>query len=155
MRLVIQRVSQAGVTVEENGQTEELGRITQGLLVMVGIAPNDTAADMDWLINKLLTLKLFEDAAGRLKQSVTDVQGALLVVSQFTLYGDVRKGTVPSWSQAAPPKAAEPLYAEFMRRLRAATALTVQEGRFQAHMMVQLVNDGPVTLIVNSPPKQL
>lgn len=163
MRLVIQRVSNASVSVHDgtadnsasdattHGAEETLGSIHHGYVVLVGVAPNDTATDMDWLINKLLTLKLFEDEAGRLKKSIEDIGGELLVVSQFTLYGDVRKGTVPSWSAAAPPDVAEKLYAEFVERLKTATTLTVEQGRFQAHMMVQLVNDGPLTMIVDSP----
>ncbi len=147
MRLVVQRVSKASVSVDE----EVIGKINGGLLVFVGIAPNDTQKDIDWLINKILKLRLFEDEEGRLKQSITDIQGELLVVSQFTLYADVRKGTAPSWSNAASPDKAAELYADFIENLKKTTELVVKSGKFQAHMIVDLVNDGPMTMIIDSP----
>lgn len=147
MRLVIQRVSSASVTIDQ----QTISSIKSGLLVLVGIASQDTQADMQWLINKLLTLKVFEDDSSRLKLSVVDIQGELLVVSQFTLYGDVRKGTTPSWSNAAPPQIAEPLYDQFITLLKRSTSLNVDTGKFGATMQVDLVNDGPLTLIIDSP----
>lgn len=148
MRLVVQRTSQAGVTVEG----EVIGKTTDaGLLLLVGVAPDDDQNDIDWLVNKVLTLKLFEDDEGRLKRSIEDVKGQFLVVSQFTLYADVRKGTVPSWSDAAKPEVAEKLYGAFVRTLGEKTDLLVETGQFQAHMNVALINDGPLTIIIDSP----
>ena len=144
MKAVIQRVTRAAVRVD--GQT--IGAIERGLLVLLGIGKLDTPATADWLIKKLLTLRIFPDADGKMNRSVTDIAGGLLIVSQFTLYGVLEKGTRPSFSDAMPPAAAESLYRDFMTRLRAATNLSVAEGRFAATMEVELVNDGPVTIIV-------
>lgn len=144
MRIVIQRVSRAAVRVE--GQT--VGEIGRGLLVLLGIGKTDTPATSDWIIEKLLKLRIFPDDAGKMNLSVTDVGGGVLVVSQFTLYGELEKGTRPSFSDAMPPAEAERFYREFMTKLRAATALPVAEGRFAAMMDVELVNDGPVTIIL-------
>ena len=144
MKAVIQRVTRA--TVRVDGQT--VGAIERGLLVLLGIGKTDTPATADWLINKLLTLRIFPDDAGKMNRSVTDITGGLLIVSQFTLYGVLEKGTRPSFSDAMPPADAEILYNDFMARLRAATNLSVATGRFAAMMAVELVNDGPVTIIV-------
>ena len=145
MRAVIQRVSRAAVRV--NGETT--GEIGQGLLVLLGIGKTDTPATTDWMIGKLLTLRIFADEAGKMNRSVTDTGGSILVVSQFTLYGELEKGTRPSFSGAMPPAEALRFYNDFMTRLRAATTLPVAEGRFAARMDVELVNDGPVTIILD------
>jgi D-tyrosyl-tRNA(Tyr) deacylase len=141
MRAVVQRVSRAKVTV--NDQT--VGQIGPGLLVLLGVKQGDTPEQADKLARKLLALRIFEDDDGRMNRSVTDVGGEVLCVSQFTLYGDARKGNRPSFVDAAPPEEAEPLY----ERVRAALN-DAQGGRFGAHMDVELVNDGPVTLVVEN-----
>lgn len=146
MRIVLQRVTQASVKVNQN----IIGQIQHGLVLLLGIASNDTQQDIDWLLNKILSLKVFEDEAGKLKKSVQDVQGSLLIVSQFTLYGDVRKGTTPSWSGAATPAEAEKVYNQFIDTART-RGIYIATGQFQAHMVVSLVNDGPLTLIIDSP----
>jgi D-aminoacyl-tRNA deacylase len=140
VRALVQRVSEASVTVEGT----EVARIGPGLLVLVGIRRGDTEADADRLAAKLLALRIFEDEAGRMNLSVGDSGGEVLCVSQFTLYGDTRKGNRPSFVDAAAPEEAEPLY----ERLRA--ALNAQGGVFGAHMAVALVNDGPVTVLVET-----
>jgi D-tyrosyl-tRNA(Tyr) deacylase len=147
MRTVIQRVSRAAVRVD--GRT--VGEIGRGLLVLLGIGKTDTPAAADWMIEKLLKLRIFPDDAGKMNRSVTDIAGGLLIVSQFTLYGELTKGTRPSFSDAMPPAEAEKFYREFMAKLRAATNLPVAEGQFAAMMAVELVNDGPVTIILESP----
>ncbi len=146
MRIVVQRVSRAAVRVE--GQT--VGDIGPGLLVLLGIGKQDTDADADYIIGKILSLRVFHDDEGKMNRSVTDMGGDVLVVSQFTLYGDVRKGTRPSFSDAMPPAGAEAFYHRFMEKLRGATPLKVAEGRFAAMMDVDLVNDGPVTILLDS-----
>ena len=138
MRALVQRVSEASVTVDG----EEIARIGRGLLVLLGVRGEDGADEADRLAGKLERLRVFEDDEGRMNLSVRDVDGELLVVSQFTLYGDARKGNRPSFVDAAPPEVAEPLY----ERLRA--ALGARGGRFGARMEVALVNDGPVTLLL-------
>jgi D-tyrosyl-tRNA(Tyr) deacylase len=127
---------------------EVVGRIDRGLLVLLGVAPTDTAADARWLADKVVGLRIFEDAAGKMNLGLTDVGGAVLVVSQFTLYGDCRKGRRPSFIDAAPPDIAIPLYEAFVHALRAQGVPTAT-GHFGAMMQVELVNDGPVTLIVD------
>ena len=148
MRAVVQRVARAAVRVE--GRT--VGEIGCGLLVLLGIGRGDAAAEIEWMVNKLLGLRIFSDAADKMNRSVSDIGGALLVVSQFTLYGDARKGTRPSFSGAMPPAEAQARYAQFLTRLRAATALPVATGTFAARMAVEQINDGPVTVILESPP---
>jgi len=145
MRACVQRVSQASVTVE--GQ--EVGSIGQGLLVLLGVSRNDTDGDARQLADKICGLRIFEDDENKMNRSLEDIGGAVLVVSQFTLFGDCRKGRRPSFTQAAPPELAEQLYETFVaavgvRNIRVAT------GRFRAHMDVALVNDGPVTLLLDS-----
>ena len=144
MKTVIQRVSRAAVRVD--GQT--VGEINPGLLVLLGIGKTDTPASSDWMIEKLLKLRIFADEAGKMNRSVSDIGGGILIVSQFTLYGELDKGTRPSFSDAMPPVEAEKFYREFMTKLRAATSLPVAEGRFAAMMDVELVNDGPVTIVL-------
>lgn len=145
MRAVVQRVSRAQVTV--NG--EVTGRIASGLLVLLGVAPTDTESDADYLADKIAGLRIFEDDAGKMNLAATDVKGHLLVVSQFTLYGDVRRGRRPSFDTAAPPQHARRLYEYFVERIRAA-GLVCETGRFQEMMQVELVNDGPVTILLDS-----
>jgi D-aminoacyl-tRNA deacylase len=144
MKAVIQRVSRAAVRIK--GQP--VGEISRGLLVLLGIGKTDTSAASDWMIDKLLKLRIFPDDAGKMNRSVTDIAGGILIVSQFTLYGDLEKGTRPSFSSAMPPAEAEQFYRDFMAKLRAATTLPVAEGRFAAMMDVELVNDGPVTIVL-------
>jgi len=145
MRAVIQRVSQASVVVDG----EAVGRIDRGLLVLVGVSTTDGPADADWLADRLVGLRIFENDAGRFDASVVDVGGAILVVSQFTLYGDTRKGRRPSFTAAAPGPQAEPLYERVVAAI-AARGVPVGTGRFGARMQVQLVNDGPVTILLDS-----
>jgi len=145
MRAVIQRVSRAKVTV--NGDTT--GEIGKGLLVLLGVATGDTDADADYLAEKIVGLRIFEDQNGKMNLSVADTAGALLVVSQFTLYGDVRRGKRPSFDAAAPPQQARQLYEYFVEKIRSA-GLTCETGRFQEMMQVELVNEGPVTILLDS-----
>jgi len=141
MRAVIQRVSRASVTVD--GQV--VGAIGRGFLVLLGVTHNDGRSEADWLARKIAGLRIFEDKAGKMNLGLTDVGGAVLVVSQFTLYGDARKGRRPDFLQAARPEVAEPLIEYFVAQLRG-LGLTVATGRFRAMMDVELVNEGPVTL---------
>lgn len=145
MRAVIQRVTRASVTVEE----EVTGLIQHGLLVLLGVAENDTDADLEWLVNKVVGLRVFEDDEGKMNLAIDEVGGAMLVVSQFTLLGDCRKGRRPSFVAAARPEQANELYERFCERVRQ-LGIEVQTGRFQQHMDVELVNDGPVTLLLDS-----
>lgn len=145
MRAVVQRVSQAQVTV--NG--EVTGKIGRGLLVLLGVAATDTEADADYLAEKIAGLRIFEDEAGKMNLAAGDIGGGVLVVSQFTLYGDVRRGKRPSFDAAARPETARGLYEHFVERIRAA-GLPCETGRFQEMMQVELVNDGPVTILLDS-----
>ncbi len=144
MRIVVQRVSEARVTVAD----DVVGAIGPGLLLLVAVGPADTAASVAALAAKVARLRIFPDDAGKMNRSALASGAAILVVSQFTLYGDLRKGTRPSFAGAAPPEVAAPLIAQCAATLRA-LGLTVAEGRFGAHMQVALVNDGPVTLILD------
>ena len=145
MRAVVQRVSRAKVTVGD----EVTGEIRRGLLVLLGIAGKDSAHDADYLVEKIANLRIFEDGEGKMNSSLSDVKGGMLVVSQFTLYGDTRKGRRPSFIDAAPPERANRLYEYFLEKARQSIR-DVQTGRFQAMMDVELVNDGPVTIILDS-----
>jgi D-tyrosyl-tRNA(Tyr) deacylase len=145
MRAVVQRVTSAAVTVE--GRT--VGSIGHGLLVFVGVEKHDTPADAEYIAGKVSALRVFEDEARHMNRSVHDVGGAVLVVSQFTLAADCRKGRRPSFDDAAAPAVAKPLYEEVVSMLKAG-GLTVATGEFQATMQVSLVNDGPVTLLLDS-----
>ena len=145
MRAVIQRVREASVDVDG----ERVGHIDRGLLVFIGVSVNDGPRQADWMADKLLGLRVFENAEGKFDASVTDVGGGVLVVSQFTLYGDTRKGRRPSFTAAAPGPQAEPLYERVVAAI-ANRGVPVSAGRFGAHMAVSLVNDGPVTLLVDS-----
>jgi D-aminoacyl-tRNA deacylase len=144
MRAVIQRVSRASVTIAG----EITGQIGQGLLVLLGVAATDSDADADYLVEKIAGLRIFGDAEGKMNRSATDIQAAILVVSQFTLYGDVRRGRRPSFDAAAPPDKARQLYEYFVSKIRA--GLNCQTGRFQEMMQVELVNEGPVTILLDS-----
>ncbi len=146
MRAVLQRVSRARVTVG----TEVTGEIAAGWLVLLGIAPGDSRRQVDWLADKVVNLRAFRDEAGKMNRSVQDIGGAVLVVSQFTLYGDCQKGRRPGFTAAAPPAVAEPLYQQFVDALRL-LGVPVATGRFGADMEVELVNDGPVTFVIDSP----
>ena len=145
MRAVIQRVSRAKVTV--NG--EITGEIGTGLLVLLGVGSADTRADADYVADKTMGLRVFEDSGGKMNLAVSDVGGALLVVSQFTLYGDVRRGKRPSFDAAASPQQARELYEYFVEKIRGA-GLRCETGRFQEMMQVELVNEGPVTIMLDS-----
>jgi D-tyrosyl-tRNA(Tyr) deacylase len=146
MRAVVQRVSRAGVSID--GET--VGAVGRGLLVLLGVAPADTEAEARWLADKVVGLRIFPDDEGKMNRDVTEAGGGVLVVSQFTLYGDARKGRRPSFIGAAPPGLAEPLYEAFVAAIRAQGVLAAT-GRFGATMQVELVNDGPVTLLVDTP----
>ena len=146
MRAVVQRVNGAQVTVGE----EVTGRIERGLLILIAFHQSDSEANIPWMAEKLVNLRIFEDDAGKMNRSLIDVEGSLLVVSQFTLYGDCSKGRRPSFIDSARPEVAEPLYLKFIEYLKR-FALTVATGRFGADMQVKLINDGPVTLIIDSP----
>ncbi|HLJ44953.1 MAG TPA: D-aminoacyl-tRNA deacylase [Bryobacteraceae bacterium] len=145
MRIVLQRVKKAQVEVSG----EVVGSIRAGLLVLLGVSKTDSEAEADFLADKIVNLRIIADEAGKMNRSVLDAGGAVLVVSQFTLYGDCRKGRRPSFDDAAPPEKARELYEYFVGRVRA-IGLHVETGVFQAHMEVSLINDGPVTLIVES-----
>lgn len=145
MRACIQRVSEARVTVDGT----VAGEIGRGLLVLLGVGRDDSAAEVEWLAEKVVNLRIFEDNEGKMNRSLLDAGGAMLVVSQFTLFGDCRKGRRPSFTDAAPPELAEQLYDEFVARTRS-LGVEVATGVFRAHMNVALVNDGPVTLWIDT-----
>ena len=143
MRAVVQRVSQASVSVEG----EVVGAIGQGVVVLVGITHGDTEAQAEWLARKVAGLRIFEDSEGKMNAGLLDVDGAALVISQFTLYADARKGRRPSFTNAAPPEVAKPLVQHFAQALRD-HGVPVETGVFGAYMMVEIHNDGPVTILL-------
>ena len=145
MRAVIQRVQRASVTIEDRIH----GAISQGMVVLLGIGASDTQIDMHWLVEKIVHLRIFDDREGKMNRSLADIGGEMLIISQFTLYGDCRKGRRPGFSAAAPPAMAEPLYTEFIAEVRA-QGIRVATGTFAADMAVSLINDGPVTLTIDS-----
>ncbi len=145
MRAVVQRVSRASVTIDGT-VTAAIG---PGLVVLLGIRVSDSEADARWLVDKVLGLRIFEDSEGKMNISLADTDGEVLIISQFTLYGDCRKGRRPGFSYAAPPAIAEPLYDRFVELARK-SGVGVATGVFQAAMQIELVNDGPVTLLVDS-----
>ena len=147
MRALIQRVSMSRVRVDDI----TVGEIKQGLLVLLGVAPDDTIADRDWLLRKILKLRIFADEEGRMNRSVTDIEGGLLVISQFTLFADASQGNRPSFMSF--PKLAESAYNDFLQQLRQNHSGSVATGRFVADMHVELINDGPVTLLLDSKQK--
>jgi D-aminoacyl-tRNA deacylase len=145
MRAVVQRVTRAKVTVDG----EIVGEIGNGLVVLLGVAIADTPRDADYLSEKIVALRICDDAESKMNLSVAETNGGLLVVSQFTLYGDVRRGLRPSWSDAAPPEIAEPLYELFVQNVRRQLT-NVATGSFRRMMQLELVNDGPVTILIDS-----
>ena len=145
MRAVVQRVTHAKVTVDD----KLIGEIGKGLVVLLGIARDDSKLDAAYLAEKICALRIFDDDEGKMNLSVKDAHGGVLIVSQFTLYGDVRRGLRPSWIEAAAPEVAEPMYEFFVRQVRAAVS-EVATGSFRAMMQVELINDGPVTILLDS-----
>jgi D-tyrosyl-tRNA(Tyr) deacylase len=148
MRAVVQRVSRAQVHID----SEVTGSISKGLVVFVGIRAEDNSNDLQWLAEKIVNLRIFEDEFGKMNRSLADIEGEMLIISQFTLYGDCRKGRRPGFSAAAPPEIAEPYYQHFVREVKA-KGIQVATGTFQADMQVELLNDGPVTLLLDSEKK--
>ncbi|RJX29756.1 MAG: D-tyrosyl-tRNA(Tyr) deacylase [Desulfurivibrio sp.] len=144
MRAVVQLVKKASVTIEKKTS----GAIGRGLLVLLGVSRSDTARDVEYMVDKILNLRIFPDQDGKMNLSVRDINGEVLVVSQFTLFGDCRKGRRPSYSHAAPPETADALYQAFVAAM--GQYLRVATGTFQAMMEVELINDGPVTLLIDS-----
>jgi D-tyrosyl-tRNA(Tyr) deacylase len=145
MRAVVQRVSRAQVVIDG----EIAGQIGLGLLILLGVGHDDTEVDANYLAEKIAGLRVFEDDSGKMNRSVQDVGGSVLAVSQFTLYGDVRRGKRPSFDRASPPEKARQLYESFVARIRS-TGLRCETGRFQERMKVELVNEGPVTILLDS-----
>lgn len=145
MRSVIQRVRRASVTID--GVIH--GSISHGMVVLLGIRSGDTTKNLQWLAEKIVNLRIFDDQQGKMNKSLTDIEGEMLIVSQFTLYGDCRKGRRPGFSTAAPPEIAEPLYRQFIEEVQD-RQIRVATGIFQAAMQIELVNDGPVTLLLDS-----
>jgi D-tyrosyl-tRNA(Tyr) deacylase len=143
MRAVVQRVSQASVSVEG----KIVGAIERGVVILVGVAHGDEEQQAEWLARKIAGLRIFEDSAGRMNAGLLDMEGAALVISQFTLYADARKGRRPGFTDAAPPEVAEPLVAHFAQALRG-HGVPVETGAFGAHMLVEIHNDGPVTILL-------
>ena len=145
MRMVIQRVSEASVSVDG----DIVGKIGKGIAVLLGVAKGDTEQQAEWLANKLVNLRIFEDSAGKMNLSLQEIHGDLLVVSQFTLLGDCRKGRRPGFSHAALPEEADRLYQYFVKYVQS-QGITVETGQFQAKMLVNICNDGPVTFVIES-----
>lgn len=150
MRTLIQRVAHASVTISG----EKVAEISQGLLILLGVEPNDTTSDADWLSTKIANLRIFDDENGVMNRSLIDVDGEALVVSQFTLMASTKKGNRPSYIRAASPEIAIPLYEYFTARLSSLTAKPIPTGRFGADMQVELLNDGPVTIWIDSHNKE-
>ena len=150
MRAVIQRVSQASVTVEG----AIIGQIQQGLMVLVGIVNEDDSADIEWLSNKIIHMRIFDDENGVMNKSLLDVGGAILLVSQFTLHASTKKGNRPSYIAAAKPEISIPLYESMIQQLQKDLGVPIQTGKFGADMKVALINDGPVTIIIDSKNKE-
>lgn len=145
MRVVVQRVKHSSVTVDGN----IVGKINEGLLILLGIKNGDTEKDVTWLANKVSSLRIFEDENGKMNKELKDINGSILLISQFTLYGDCVKGKRPSFIEAAKPEIAIPLYEKFISTLKN-QGITVETGIFGADMKVDLLNDGPVTLVIDS-----
>jgi D-aminoacyl-tRNA deacylase len=145
MRALVQRVTQALVSVDD----VVIGQIDEGMVIMLGVRQGDTDEQADWLADRVIHLRIFNDAEGRFDRSLNDIGGGALVIPQFTLYGDARRGRRPSFTAAALPEEAEPLYERFCQQIRE-QGLHVATGRFGAHMLVEIFNDGPVTLMVDT-----
>ncbi|KUF42063.1 MAG: D-tyrosyl-tRNA(Tyr) deacylase [Myroides sp.] len=150
MRVVIQRVTKASVTVEGN----VIGKIGQGLLVLVGVEDVDTVQDIEWLSGKIVNLRIFEDENGVMNKSVKEVEGEVLLVSQFTLHASTKKGNRPSYIKASKPDFAIPMYEKFIKQLEQDLDKSIQTGEFGADMKVELLNDGPVTIVIDSQNKE-
>ena len=146
MRVVVQRVSQSSVTIE----SDIVSSISKGLLILLGVENNDTLDDVNWLVRKIINLRIFTDIDGKMNNSIIDIKGDIIVVSQFTLHAKTKKGNRPSYINAAPPKIAIPLYENFVQILKNESKLNVLTGQFGADMKVSLINDGPVTIIIDS-----
>lgn len=150
MKIVIQRVSEASVTINQIVKS----KIGKGYLILLGIEDEDTSEDIKWLCNKIGNLRIFDDENGVMNRSIKDVQGSIIVVSQFTLHASTKKGNRPSYLKASKPDVAIPLYEKFVEELKITSELDVQTGEFGADMKVQLLNDGPVTIIIDSKNKE-
>ena len=150
MRVVIQRVSEASVTIENKLKS----KIDKGLLVLLGVCPDDDQSDVDWLIKKIINLRIFDDENGVMNLSVKDIDGEIIVVSQFTLMASTKKGNRPSYIHAAPHPIAIPLYEQFCKQLSQELGKPVGTGEFGTYMMVQLINDGPVTICMDTKNKE-
>ena len=146
MRVVVQRVSQSSVIIE----SDIVSSISKGLLILLGVENNDTLDDVNWLVRKIINLRIFTDTDGKMNNSIINIQGDIIVVSQFTLHSKTKKGNRPSYINAAPPKIAIPLYENFVQVLKNESNLNVLTGEFGADMKVSLINDGPVTIIIDS-----
>ncbi|NPA36828.1 MAG: D-tyrosyl-tRNA(Tyr) deacylase [Chlorobi bacterium] len=150
MRVIVQRVNRASVTIESKKKSE----IDQGLLILAGFEPADNDEDIAWMTKKLLNLRIFDDENGVMNRSVLDINGEIMIVSQFTLHARTKKGNRPSYVNAAPPDIAVPLYEKFIGTVESESGKKPKTGTFGAHMMVELVNDGPVTIIIDSKRKE-
>ncbi len=150
MRAVIQRVSESNVTIDGN----IIGKIGRGYMILLGIEIEDTDEDIEWLVKKIFKLRVFSDDAGKMNLSIADVNGSFLVISQFTLHASIKKGNRPSYIKAARPDQAIPLYEKFKSRLREISGLQVEDGEFGGDMKVSLINDGPVTIIIDTKLKE-
>ncbi|MBI9108297.1 MAG: D-tyrosyl-tRNA(Tyr) deacylase [Spirochaetales bacterium] len=146
MKFVIQRVLRAAVTIDEN----ETREISEGLMVLAGIGREDTAADVEWMARKLINLRIFEDDEGKMNLSVKDIDGEIMIVSQFTLYATTKKGNRPGFTLSAPPEQAVPLYEKLLREVGTLSGREPAAGKFGASMRIDLVNNGPVTIILDS-----
>lgn len=149
MRAIVQRVSEASVSVEENESLREINKIGKGLVVLIGVGKEDREEDAEYLAEKISHLRIFPDENDKMNLSILDVKGEILAISQFTLYGDCRKGRRPDFTLAAPPEMAKGLYEKFMEKVRA-RGVEVKSGEFQARMLVNINNDGPVTILLES-----
>lgn len=150
MRVVLQRVKQASVTINQT----ETRSIDQGLCLLVGIEPKDDSTDIDWLIRKILNMRIFDDESGVMNRSILDIHGELLIISQFTLFASTKKGNRPSYIKAAKPDVSIPLYENFVEKCKEQSDLEIKTGEFGADMLVQIANDGPVTIILDSKNKE-
>jgi len=149
LRAIVQRVSEASVSVEENESLKEINKIGKGLVVLIGVGKEDREEDAEYLAEKISHLRIFSDENDRMNLSILDVKGEILAISQFTLYGDCRKGRRPDFTSAAPPEMAVGLYEKFMEKVRA-KGVKVKSGEFQARMLVNIHNEGPVTILLES-----